>query len=534
MAERPPWGEGAPPTGRAAAAVTTMAALARGGLRPERPDRLARAMLALAWTGPTLAGGIAAATARYPLAPAVIDDTGTLTFGGLWMQTDGVARGLRGRGVGPSTTVGLLARNHRSFVIGMLAASKLGADLVFLNTGFAGPQFADVVAAEGIGVVVHDDEFSDVVAACRLDAAVSSTELAELGGQRSFLPLVPSRVQGRTVILTSGTTGRPKGARRAASGSVDALGGILTAIPLRARDTVVIAAPLFHAWGLAHLGVGLGLSSTAVVQSQFDPEATLAAIDEHRPAGLVVVPVMLQRILALGGPTIERYDTSSLGYITSSGSALGATLATAVLHRFGPSLYNVYGSTEVSLATVAAPADLQAAPSTAGRTVPGSVVRILDDAGQPVLAGHVGRIFVGSAARFEGYTGGGGKEDVGGLLASGDVGHFEGDGLLFIDGRDDDMIVSGGENVFPAEVEELLGVYPAIAEAAVVGVDDEQFGESLEAYVVRTPGATLTARDVKDHVRSHLARYKVPRRVVFVDELPRTTTGKLRRRDLGL
>ncbi len=295
----------------------------------------------------------------------------------------------------------------------------------------------------------------------------------------------------------------------------------------------MIAAPLFHAWGLVHMGVGLGMSSTAVLQSQFDPEATLAAIAEHRADGLAVVPVMLQRILALGGATLARYDTSSLRYIASSGSALGATLATATIRRFGPILYNIYGSTEVSLATIAGPGDLQSAPATAGRVAPGSTVRILDHDGNPVGPGVVGRVFVGSGARFDGYTGGGGKEQIGGLLSSGDLGHFDDHGRLFIDGRDDDMIVSGGENVFPAEVEELIATHPAVLEAAVIGVPDEEFGQRLKAFVVKRPGATLTQADVKGLVRDHLARYKVPRTVSFVDALPRTTTGKLRRLDLS-
>ena len=513
-------------------AVSAASALARAALRPERPDRLPRAMVAMATWGPTMAGAVAAATARYPTAPALIDDDGSLSFGELWISTDGVARGLRARGVGPRSTVGILARNHRGFVSSVVAAAKLGTDIVYLNTGFAGPQLADVVVHEGIDTVLHDDEFAPIVEESGARVAVGGHELAALGAERSYLPLVPTRRAGRMVILTSGTTGRPKGAARTGSGGADGLTPLLSTVPIRARDTVVIAAPLFHAWGLAHLGIGLGMSSTAVLQSQFDPEAVLAAIDEHRPAGLVVVPVMLQRILALGGDVLARYDTSSLRYIASSGSALGAPLATAVLRHFGPILYNIYGSTEVSLATVAGPADLQDAPSTAGRPVRGSVVQILDQAGRELGPDHVGRVFVGSASRFEGYTGGGGKEDIGGLLSSGDLGHFDRKGRLFIDGRDDDMIVSGGENVFPAEVEDLLTTHPAIAEAAVIGVADEEFGQRLQAFVVRRPGARLTQRQVKDHVRGQLARYKVPKSVVFVDSLPRTTTGKLRRVDL--
>ena len=217
-----------------------------------------------------------------------------------------------------------------------------------------------------------------------------------MGKQRSMAPLRPTRHVGRQVILTSGTTGRPKGASRGAVRGIDTLTPLLETVPIRARDTVVIAAPLFHAWGLSNMGVALGMSSTAVLRDRFDPEATLAAVAEHRAAGLIVVPVMLQRILALDGVVLSRYDTSSLRYIASSGSALGAPLVNATLRHFGPILYNIYGSTEVSLATIAQPADLQAAPATAGRTAPGSVVRILDDDGHEVGPDVVGRIFVGS------------------------------------------------------------------------------------------------------------------------------------------
>ena len=514
---------------RAAAAA---AVFARATLRPERPDRLMRAAVAMAWTGPTVAGAVAAATARYPLAAAVVDERGSLSFAKLWIVSDAVARALHDCGIGKSSTVGVLHRNDRDFVIAMIAATKLGASIVYLNTGFAGPQLADVASREGVDAITYDDEFAEVVATSGVSKGLSGSEIAEVGARRSMLPLLPSRSSGRSVILTSGTTGRPKGANRDISSSGDALTPLLATIPLRARDTVVIAAPLFHAWGLVHLGVGLGMSSTAVVQPTFDAESTLAAVAAHRAAGLVVVPVMLQRILALGGEIIARYDTSSLRYIACSGSALGASLATAAINRFGPVLYNVYGSTEVSLATVAGPADLQAEPSTVGRPAPGSTVKIFDVDGEEVPTGHVGRVFVGNSTHFDGYTGGGGKEAIDGLLSSGDMGHFDAAGLLFIDGRDDDMIVSGGENVFPAEVEDLLGAYPGVAEAAVIGVDDEQFGKRLKAFIVASPGQTLTAAELKAHVRDHLARYKVPGAIEFVDSLPRTTTGKLRRMDL--
>ena len=193
-------------------AVASASALARAALRPERPDRLPRAALALAAWGPTMAGIVAAASARYPLAPAVIDDEGRMSYADLWAASDGVARGLRARGVGSQSTIGVLARNHRGFVVSIVAAAKVGADVVYLNTGFAKPQLADVVDHEGIDAVLHDDEFAGIVAGCGAAIALTGSELRALAVERSYVPLRPVRRTGRQVILTSGTTGRPKGA----------------------------------------------------------------------------------------------------------------------------------------------------------------------------------------------------------------------------------------------------------------------------------------------------------------------------------
>ena len=298
------------------------------------------------------------------------------------------------------------------------------------------------------------------------------------------------------------------------------------------RERTLIAAPLFHAWGLAQLILGIGLSSTVVLRRRFDAEDTLRAIDEHGATGLIVVPVMLQRILDLGPKVIGRYDTASLRVIAASGSALAGELATRVMDEFGDVLYNFYGSTEVAWATIATPEDLRAAPGTAGRPPRGTVLRLYDADGGEVAPGETGRIFVGNELVFDGYTGGGGKAVIDGLMSSGDVGHFDEGGRLFVDGRDDEMIVSGGENVFPREVEDTIAMLEGIEEVAAIGVDDADFGQRLRAFVVCRAGATVSEQEVKAHVKANLARYKVPRDVVFLDELPRNATGKVLKREL--
>ena len=219
--------------------------------------------------------------------------------------------------------------------------------------------------------------------------------------------------------------------------------------------------------------------------------------------------------------------------IAVSGSALPGELALRVMDHFGPVLYNLYGSTEVAWATIAGPEDMRAAPGTAGRAPHGTVVRLYDEEGRSVAPGQTGRIFVGNDMAFDGYTGGGGKEVIAGLMSTGDVGHFDEDGRLFVDGRDDEMIVSGGENVFPREVEDLLADHPAVVEAAVVGVADDEWGQRLRAVVVLVGGAAAGEAELQDYVKANLARYKVPREVLFVAELPRNATGKVLKRELA-
>jgi len=505
------------------------AIVARSTVVPfERPDRLPRALGAMAPWGTNLAGTVAAAAARYPGRIAIHDEQGPTTYGALWDRAQRVAAGLAAGGVGPGTTVGLLCRNHVGFVSALVAALATGADVVLLNTGFAAPQLADVVQAEGIGTVIHDDEFAPVVAG--LDArTIDESALAGLAATRSRVR--PRRHQGRLIILTSGTTGRPKGAARRSDGAIEGVAAVLERIPLRAGDVQVVAAPLFHAWGLTGLLLGIGRCATTVLARRFDPAATVAAMARHRADVLIVVPVMLARILALDPSVLVASPCPSLRVIASSGSALGSRLATETLSRFGPVLYNLYGSTEVAVATIATPADLLRAPATAGRVAFGVRVEILDDRGDPVPDGTVGRVFVGGSMRFSGYTNGGGKEQQRGLMSSGDLGRFV-DGMLFVDGREDDMIVSGGENVYPIEVEELLSHHPDVADVAVVGVPDDEFGQVLAAFVVARPGVTADAEALRSHVRDHLARHKVPRRVTFLDELPRNPTGKVLRRVL--
>jgi fatty-acyl-CoA synthase len=478
-------------------------------------------------------GALIAAAARRPRRTAVIDDEGTLTFAQIDERSNALARIWRSQRVGPGTTIGLLCRNGRLFLDVAIATQKLGANLVYLNAAFSAPQVAGVVADEAIDLLVHDDSLTESVGEAKPGRIVGEAELRRAVAAEDSRPLTPPARPSRIVVLTSGTTGRPKGAvRQGVNGPLDAA-ALLASLPVMSGDTTVVAAPLFHGFGLFGANLALALNSAVVLRPQFDPERVLADVAEHRAAVMVVVPVMLQRVLALQKCVTGCYDTSSLRVVLCGGAALSGTLANAFMDRFGDVLYNVYGSTESGFATVASPRDLRKAPGTAGRPTPGVIVRIVDEAGTPVARGVTGRVLVGSNLRMDGYTGGGGKDVIDGLVVTGDLGHTDRHGRLFIDGRDDEMIVSGGENVFPAEVEEALATHPGVSEAAVIGVEDAEFAQRLKAFVVRAEGSDVTVHELKAYIHDRLARYKTPRDVVFLDQLPRTPTGKIIRRELN-
>jgi acyl-CoA synthetase (AMP-forming)/AMP-acid ligase II len=534
-----------PSPGQIAGKLQTVATLAGVGIiRPQRPDRLFNAAAALIRWGATPAAGYKAAASRYPDSLALIDESGTLTFKDVHERSNALAHALAAQGVGPGSRVAIMCRNHRGWVQAYVATNKLGAHALFMNTAFSGPQLADVAQREEPAAVIFDEEFAEVLEAAtegrkrfiawhepEADGRVDRT-LDELIAGGDVSDLAPPPDQGKALILTSGTTGTPKGASRKQPQSLDPVAALLERIPLKARERTMIAAPMFHSWGFAHFTLAMGLCSTIVLKRRFDPEATLSLTAQHECTALVVVPVMLQRILELDDEVLRRYDLSRVKAVPVSGSALPPAVSGRWMDLFGDNLYNLYGSTEVAWATIATPDDLRAAPGTAGKPPRGTVVRLYDEDGNSVGPGETGRIFVGNELAFEGYTGGGNKDAIGGLLSSGDVGHFDEGGRLFIDGRDDDMIVSGGENVFPGEVEDLLAGHDAIAEAAVFGVVDEEFGQRLKAVVVLREGRDLGTEEIKQYVKSNLAGYKVPRDVEFVAELPRTSTGKVLKREL--
>jgi acyl-CoA synthetase (AMP-forming)/AMP-acid ligase II len=522
-----------------------VAALRRARLlAPMRPDRYLRVAAAIRREGFSATSGFASAAQRCPERPGLVDELGTLTWRELDRRCDALAAALQALPGGAPHSIGIMCRNHRGFVEALVAVNRIGAEVVLLNTSFAGPALAEVVQREGVDAVIYDEEFTATVeralaespAATRIVAWADNAlqhdltvekMIGEHPGQR------PTRCDrnGRLILLTSGTTGTPKGARQSGGGLME-LKAILERIPWRAEETTVVVAPMFHAWGFSQLVLSASMACTIVTRRKFDPEATLQLIDRHRATGLCVVPVMVDRIVELPDDVRKRYSGRSLRFATASGSRMRPDVVIAFMDQFGDVIFNNYNATEAGMIATATPEDLRAAPDTAGKPAVGTEVRILDENRHELPRGEIGQIFVHNSTQFDGYTSGTTKEFHGGYMASGDIGYLDGAGRLFVVGRDDEMIVSGGENVYPIEVEKTLASHPDVAEASVLGVDDEQFGQRLVAFVVLNDRAPATSEDLRQHVRENLANYKVPREITVVDELPRNSTGKIARSEL--
>jgi acyl-CoA synthetase (AMP-forming)/AMP-acid ligase II len=501
--------------------------LVRAGLiAPDLPHRTFAAVRAITRYG-AMGGLLTAAAVRHGDRDGLVDERGTLTYAQLDERSNAVGHELARRGVRVGDGVAILARNHRGFLDACFGAAKLGARIILLNTDFAGPQIREVAEREGTKVLVCDDEYVPLLQGSIEPIAEDELDRVATTGDTSPLPKPDEH--SRVIILTSGTTGTPKGAARSEPRSLIQLGALFGKVPFRARETHAIGAPLFHALGFATMALSIALGATMRMRRRFKPETFAGDLAQSDAA--VAVPVMVRRVLALEDFDQRRFPR--LRILFMGGSQLGAELCRDLTKAFGPVVYNLYGSTEVAYATIATPAELAIEPGSVGSPPPGAQVRILDEHGREVPAGTTGRIFVNNGFAFEGYTGGGSKEVIDGLMSTGDVGHFDGHGFLHVDGRDDEMIVSGAENVFPREVEELLAEHAAIDEAAVIGVEDKDFGQRLAAFVVRAPGGDIDEEGVKTFVREHLARYKVPREVTFVDELPRNPTGKVLKRELA-
>ncbi|GGK33210.1 AMP-binding protein [Nocardia camponoti] len=527
------------PLRRNAAVARSIAAT---GLVRADPFAMMRQVRTLQKWGFNLAGGYAASAVLTPDAPAVIDlGGGVRTFAEIDTRSSALAAAMHASGLRAGDAIGLLARNHVGMVETMVAAGKLGVDVALLNAGLSGRRIEEIVQRHRLAAVYVDGELEVLIRYLHASIPRVNTDgrppVPERPTINDCIAAAPAEFPiathpGRLIVLTSGTSGSPKGARRPHARGFATIAALLSRIPLRVEEIALIPAPLFHTWGLAALQLCTALRATVVLGDGFDAVACLGRIAEHRITTLFVVPTMVERLLDVPDEVRAQYDLSSLRFVISCGAPLSGATVLRFLEVFGDTLYNVYGSTEVSWASVATPDELRVAPTTAGRPPLGTRVAVLGPDLRPVPVGTVGHIFVANHMLFDGYVNSAPPEEADGMLDTGDLGYLDAGGQLFVEGRDDEMIISGGENVFPRPVEEALAHLPQVSEVAVVGVPDREFGQRLAAFVVRRDDAGLDSDMVRTYIRHRLSRFSVPRDVTFLPSLPRGETGKILKRVL--
>jgi fatty-acyl-CoA synthase len=491
--------------------------------------------------------------ANSPDKPALLWRDRSLTFGQLDERMNRAAAALQRRGFTRNTSVVLMMRNRPEFVEVQSGAGRIGAAGVSISWRSTAQELVYLANHCGAKAIVFEADLWPIVQQAKKSIpGIGDRDYVVVGGEapgcdryeEDFLvpPTVAPNIEkgveedAAVVIYTSGTTGKPKGAvRKFPKDAVFAVMRFIAETPMRVDDVHLVTCPLYHSTAFGFLAMSGILGATAVLMDEFKPEPFLEHVERYGVTTTAVVPTMLHRILSLPRAVLDKYDTRSLRVIFSGGAPLPGPLAIQTMDHFGDVLFNFYGATETGLVTLAKPADLRAAPGTIGRPVPGNDIRLLGDDGREVATGEVGELYARNKMLVAGYhndpdsTRSSMKE---GFFSVGDLARRDRDGRYFIEGRKRDMIISGGVNVYPAEVEAALEAHPEVAEVAVVGVDDPEWGERVRAFVVRRPGSEVDEAALKLWCRERLAGPKVPRDYVFLDLLPRNPTGKVLKREL--
>jgi fatty-acyl-CoA synthase len=499
---------------------------------------------------------------NMPSKPALIWRGHTTSWAELDERIDRLAAGLARRGLGRKKSFILMMRNRQELVELGAAAARVGAAAVSVSWRSTPQELVYFARHSGAqGIVTEPDLLAtlervegELAPELLQNVLVTGNAASNSGAVRAAaldtLFEDPAPRQGglapandddaAVVIYTSGTTGKQKGAvRKFPKDTLLAAFRFINETPLRVDDVHLVACPLYHSTAFGFMALSAVLGQTVVLMDHFEPEAFLAMIEQHGITTTAVVPTMLHRVLELPRATRSKYDTRSLRAVFSGGAPLPAPLATDFMDELGDVLFNFYGATETGLVTLAKPADLRAAPGTIGKALPGNEIRLLKDTPEgarvEVAPGEVGELYVKNDMLVAGY-----HDDeaatkqsmIDGFFSVGDLARRDAAGYYFLEGRKRDMIISGGVNVYPAEVESVLEQHPEIAEAAVVGVPDREWGERVRAFVVRKRGSTMDQAALASFVRERLAGPKVPRDYVFIDVLPRNPTGKVLKRDL--
>lgn len=490
--------------------------------------------------------------ANAPQRTAVIEArTGRrLSFAELDREIDRAVRMLAGMGLGRGDAVLLALENSPEFLVLQFAVGRLGGSAVTVSWRSSAAELAFLLENSGAKAVFFSPSAmtSVKVALARAGGDVGP-RVACVGASVPGVPALDELLRGvadtpvgeqgsddaSLVLYTSGTTGKPKGAvRKFDRRSTLQILGFLAETPFRVGQRHLAVCPLYHATAFAFVGLSFVLGDT-VVLLDFEPTAFLDALERHRIHHAAVVPTQLHRVVGLGTAAIRARDTSSLVALFSGGAPLSAPLAARVMEAFGDKLYNFYGATETGLVTLAKPHDLRVAPGTIGRVIGGNDVRLLDDAGREVPTGEVGELYVRSGNLVAGYhanRGATAESMRDGYFTVGDLARRDERGYLFVEGRKRDMILSGGVNVYPREVEAAIAEFPSVGDVAVVGISDDEWGERVHAFVEPRAGQVVDLAALEAFCRERLSGPKRPRGVTVVDALPRNPTGKVLKREL--
>lgn len=482
--------------------------------------------------------------------PAFVQGGRTVRWGEVDARADRLATGLRRKGVGRGDAVALVLYNRPEFFEVEAALARLGASGVSVSWRSTPAELAYLVQHSGAKAVFFEHELAPAMRALRercpgLDPGKMFAVGGPAEGFARYADALAATAEGElesedgaVVIYTSGTTGRPKGAvRRFGAGQVLGFAAFLERVPFKRGDRHLCVCPLYHSTALGFAGLALMVGSTVVIEREFEPRRFLETVERERINSVAIVPTMLHRLMALPDEVIRSYRLATLRAVVCVGAQLPAPLCERALSLLGPVLYNVYGATETGLVSVATPDDLRALPGTIGRPLHGVSVRLLDEDGREVPRGEVGELFVRSPMLVEGYH----ADDEAtrasmrdGHFSVGDLARVDEAGRYMIVGRRREMVISGGVNIYPAEVEAVIDRHPAVAQSAVIGVADPEWGERLRAFVVLR-GATAgdPAAELKSWCRAELSGPKVPREWVFLDALPANATGKVLKRELA-
>jgi fatty-acyl-CoA synthase len=492
--------------------------------------------------------------ANSPDKPAILWRDRTLTYAQLDDRMNRAGAGMRLKGLRRGESVVLLMRNRPEFLEIQGGAGRFGAAAVSVSWRSTAAELVYLAQHCGAKAIVFEADLwtTAVEQAVKSLPGLSGKDLFAVGGdvpgcasyERDFLAPsgTPLKVEkgaedeAAVVIYTSGTTGKPKGAvRKFPKEAMHATMQFIGETPMRTDDVHIVTCPLYHSTAFGFLMFNGLLGATAVLMDEFKPEIFLELVERHGVTTTAVVPTLLHRVMSLPPEVRAKYDVRSMRAIFTVGAQLPASLGTEVMDYFGDVLFNCYGATETALVTMAKPEDLRAAPGTIGKVLPGNEVRLLDEAGREVGVGEVGELYARNKMLVAGYH----NDDEStrssmrdGFFSVGDLARRDRDGRYFIEGRKRDMIISGGVNVYPAEVEAAIEANPEVAEVAVVGVDDREWGERVKAFVVRKKGSSLDEGALKVWCRERLAGPKVPREFAFLDILPRNPTGKVLKREL--